>query len=410
MSVNTNRAILPLVIGTAICLSACGESSSSKAGPDFNGGTNTGTNFNQQALLTNLVDNVITPTFEQFVTVSAAQQAAVSSYCGVETAASQGNATVEQVTAAKDVAFTGWRNAMNVWQQAELMKIGPLADNSGLLRDKIYSWPAVNTCSVDIEVINFRAGEVNGQPYDIANRTPSRRGLYALEYLLFNDDLNHSCDTSAQLPNWANQTVEYRKVARCEFAVDVARDINNSAQELLTSWGSFSTELKQAGTAGNQFATQLEAVNRVSDALFYLDSLTKDGKLATPLGLFANKCGSQACPEAVESLFAHHSVANIENNLIAFQKILTGDAGIGFTHYLIDEGDQATADAMTTDVQQAITNIQAYQQTLAEALSTDEAAVTQTHAEIRDVTDKLKTDFITSLSLQLPATSAGDND
>ena len=54
-----------------------------------------------------------------------------------------------------------------------------------------------------------------GQPFNIANRTPSRRGLAAIEYLLFNEQLNHSCTTSTQPENWDNQTDEYRKVARC---------------------------------------------------------------------------------------------------------------------------------------------------------------------------------------------------
>ena len=56
--------------------------------------------------------------------------------------------------------------------------------------------------------------------------------------------------------------------------------------------------------------------------MFYLDSSTKDAKLATPLGLFANVCGSQACPEAVESLFANNSVANVENNLARVSKVI----------------------------------------------------------------------------------------
>ena len=46
--------------------------------------------------------------------------------------------------------------AMNVWQQAEMMQVGPLVNNSGFLRNKIYSWPLTNSCNVDFEVINFR--------------------------------------------------------------------------------------------------------------------------------------------------------------------------------------------------------------------------------------------------------------
>ena len=415
MSININRNVLSIAVGAAILVSACGESTSSSSGSDF--GTtptpNPDTNFNTQALLENITDNIITPIFEQFSTISAEQIPALMAYCQMETDAALGNATSEEVTSSRDQAKTVWRNTMNVWQQAEVMKVGPLAENDGLLRDKIYSWPVVNSCSVDFEIVNFKAGVVNGQPYNIANRTPSRRGLAAIEYLLFNEQLNHSCTTSTQPENWDNQTDEYRKVARCEFAVEAARDVNNSAQELITAWSGsngFANTLKAAGSSGNPFSTELEAINRISDGMFYLDTFTKDSKLATPLGLLANSCGSQRCPEDVESEYALNSIINIENNLLAFQKLLTGDAGVGFTHYLIDVGDQDTADSMSAGVQVAIDDVQSYQVTLAEMLVNNEAQVTKTHTDVKAITDKLKVDFITSLSLELPATSAGDND
>ena len=417
MPVNINRTLLSIAVGTAILVSACGESTSSKNGPNF-GETPTSTlnpdnNFNQQALLENIIDNIMTPVFEQFSTITATQIPAIAEYCQMEKDAALGNATSEQITVARDNAKQAWRNAINVWQQAEVMKVGPLADNNGLLRDKIYSWPVVNSCSVDFEVVNFRAGVVNGQPYNIANRTPSRRGLAAIEYLLFNEQLNHSCTTSTQPDNWDNQTDEYRKIARCEFAIEAAQDVNNSAQELMIAWSGsdgFANTLKAAGTEGNQFSTELEAINRISDGLFYIDTFTKDGKLATPLGLLANNCGAQVCPEIVESVYSHNSIVNIENNLLAFQKLLTGDVGIGFTHYLIDVGAQDTANTISTDVQLAIDGVQNYQNTLAETRVNNEEKVIQTHADVKAVTDKLKVDFITSLSLELPVTSAGDND
>ena len=415
MSVNINHTVLSIAVGTALLVSACGESTKSSSGPDFDStpAPTPETNFNQQALLENITDNVITPVFEEFSTVAAAQIPALTSYCQMEADAAAGNATSEHVATARDAAKSAWRTAMDVWQQAEVMKVGPLAENDGLLRDKIYSWPVVNSCSVDFEVVNYKVGVVNGQPYNIANRTPSRRGLAAIEYLLFNEQLDHSCTTSTQPENWNNQTDEYRKVARCEFAVEAAHDINNSAQELITAWSGsngFANTLKAAGSNGNQFSTELEAINRISDGMFYIDTFTKDAKLATPLGLLANSCGSQACPEDVESHYSNNAMTNIENNLLAFQRLLTGDVGVGFLHYLIDVGDQDTADSMSGDIQLAIDGVQNYQHTLAETLVNNEAQVTQTHAEVKAVTDKLKIDFITSLSLELPATSAGDND
>ncbi len=417
MFIQMPRAALYIAISSVFFVSGC-DSTSSEVGPDFNNAstvnTPTNTSFDEQALIDNLTDNIITPVFEQFSTVSATQIQSMTDYCQVETSAEQGNSTAEQVTVARNSAQTAWNNTMDVWQQAELMQIGPLAENNSFLRNKIYSWPIVNTCSVDFEVLNFRAGNIGGVTFDITNRTPSRRGLYALEYLLFNEDLNHSCMTSSEpLIEWNNQTEAFRKVARCEFAVEVASDINNSATELLEEWTGetgFANLLKGAGDEGNPFSTELEAINRITDAFFYLDTFTKDGKLATPLGIFDNICGSQVCPEAVESLFANYSAENIENNLIAFQRLFSGETGTGFDDYLTDVGDGSTATSITTAVQTSIDTIQSYQSTLAETLIADEDLVTQTHADISAITDDLKADFINSLALELPATAAGDND
>jgi predicted lipoprotein len=416
MSVKTHCTAISLAFSTAIIVSACGESTSSESGSGYGNNTPPPINntFNQQALLENLVDNVISPTFDQFASAAASQIPLVEGYCLLEQTLVEGNASNEQVLAARNSAKAAWRSAMNVWQQAEIMTVGPLAENDALLRYKIYSWPVVNSCSVDFEVVNFAAGEVNGQPYNIANRTPSRRGLAALEYLLFNEQLDHSCTGSAQPDGWNSELDDYRKVARCNFAAEVARDISNSSTELLNAWNGsqgYANLLKQAGTNGSIFESEHQAVNLISDAMFYLDLFTKDGKLAEPLGLLANTCGAQVCPESVESRLSANSLDNITNNLLGFEKLLTGDdQGVGFIDYLIDVGDQQTADDMTANITKALDNTQAYEQSLADTLVSNPEQVEQTYDDVKKVTDKLKTDFITSLALELPKTAAGDND
>jgi len=261
--------------------------------------------------------------------------------------------------------------------------------------------------------VYFESGTVNGQPYDINQRTPSRKGLAALDYLLFSPSLEHSCASTAPPPDWGNFDESTRKITRCNFAAEVAQDIDNNASSLVELWlasDGYSNKLKQAGSTGSEFATEHDAVNRLSDALFYLDSSTKDAKLATPLGLFDNECGSQACPQAVESVYSRHSFNNILNNLLGFEKLLTGESGIGFTDYLIDVGDDNTATDMSADVSKAIDTVNSIATSLVQALVEDEAQVSQAHEDIKDITDKLKSDFINSLALELPATSAGDND
>jgi predicted lipoprotein len=421
--VNNKRITFSLV--AVLYLSACGEKSSSSNGEGFNASTDTLTDFNQGQLITSIVDNVITPTFKEFAALAANQTTAITDYCHQEQEFELGNIENETVFDSKLVAQSSWRLAMSRWQYAEMMQIEPLLENDGALRNDIYSWPVKNTCGVDLDVTYFKEGIVNNQPYDISTRTASRKSMVALEYLLFNESLAHTCTGTIIPENWNNQTEEYRKIARCEFAGEVANDIANSAQKLLTLWlgddgnSGYAATLKTAGSNSSTLNTEHDAVNKLSDAIFYLDKFTKDGKLAEPLGLQANECGAQACPEAVEAKYSQHSLTNIVNNLMALQQFMQGqpsnsdssiEGAIGFRDYLVDVGDQDTAELLDESITKAIATMQAYQSSLYQTLTTAPEQVEQSHVEVKVITDELKSDFINSLALELPATAAGDND
>ena len=181
--------------------------------------------------------------------------------------------------------------------------------------------------------------------YDITTRTASRKGLDAIEYILFNDNLNHRCTQFGSEPEgWNDRTEQSRKVARCEYANLAALDLIDGAQLLVDAWQGnqgYGEVLKQAGEPGSQFPDVHDAVNDVSDALFYIDTLTKDAKLATPLGLFANDCGLEPCVDNVESLFARHSLENVLNNIRGLRLLFRGGPSqdnVGFDDYLIDVG------------------------------------------------------------------------
>jgi predicted lipoprotein len=427
-------ALKPLALAGLIAalLSGCGESTSNSAGPnaDKDTGSDSGTvtepgtsTFDQKQLIANLTDNVITPTFEAFASQAQSLPSAVKGYCDLETSfdpSMQDDATTVARDEALLAAQNAWRNTMVSWQHAELMIVGPLLENDKHLRNDIYSWPKANTCSVDQDVVYFEQGNINGTPYKISDRSDKRRGLDALEYLLFNDKLAYSCGSLTAgdiLADWNIRDEQPRKVARCKFAVEVANDLNLSAQTLLTQWKGeqgYAQVLKNAGQPGNKFATETKAVNEISDALFYMTEELKDYKLATPLGLFDNQCGLEACPEAVESVYAKHSIENIKANIDAFEKIFLGgsnEAGnVGFDDFLDEQQASDTKEKMLAGIAQAKAAANALEGNLQTALIADKAGVEKTHGDVKAVTDQLKNDFINKLALELPKTSAGDND
>ena len=420
-----NNSLRQLITMTALAsIVACSESTSSQSGSEF-GNTATPetpttiapTTFNQQALLANVVDNIITPTYQLFLTQATAQHQAISDYCVLEQEITP-NDDQESTNSGLLVAQNQWLTTINQWQLAEVMQIGPLTENSSTLRNNIYSWPIVSSCGVDQDVMFYRAGNINSIPYDITQRTATRRGLDTIEYLLYNDSLDHSCTNEVPiLATWPDLSDQEKRIARCGFATEVANDIVTSANTLNQQWDTYSETLKTAGEVDNDFSDVHDAVNAVSDALFYIDGMVKDNKIGTPLGLFSNDCGGvgSVCIENVESPLSDQSISHLIQNLKAFQQIFTGEGNdsentLGFDDYLIDVNDQATSDAIINSTQQAIDDLEAYQQSLTAQLATDATIVETTHGKVKDVTDQLKTDFINSLALQLPVTSAGDND
>jgi predicted lipoprotein len=127
---HTKAKILSIAVSTSLLLTACNQDVSSTQGEGFNGGSgssnNTNTDFNQLALVISLTDDIISPTFENFQVEAAEQQASVIAYCNSEK--DFANNTVDQsvVDLAKMSAQTQWRATMDVWQQAEVMQLGPL--------------------------------------------------------------------------------------------------------------------------------------------------------------------------------------------------------------------------------------------------------------------------------------------
>ncbi|MEM0515996.1 imelysin family protein [Pseudoalteromonas sp. YIC-827] len=420
-----NFRVKTLALALTLALVGCGESTSSSQGEGFNNGGDQGvitnpTTFDEAGLVASLVDNVITPAYSLFYTQAQAQRTAIADYCALEQASIESSS--EQALAAMSTAQNAWLDTMGAWQQVEVMQMGPLLSNSGELRNRIYSWPAISRCGIDQDVAYHQDGVINldpNRPYDISTRTATRRGLFALQHVLFNPQYDHHCSIANEaLADWNSLTELDRKVARCEYAVTAADDLIVSAEELLNKWqgdNGFAAQLKSAGEPNSQFENAHVALNHISDAMFYLTEMVKDKKLAEPIGILPNSCGTSACAEDVESLDAKSSLANIQANLLAFEALLVGqqqgqEALVGFDNYLDEEQATATKERMLQAISETKAAIAAIDSSLASALIDNEQQVRDVHTKVKAITDELKNDFINELALELPATSAGDND
>ncbi len=391
----------------ALAAVACGEGAATSTDASGDAAPVTGAAV-KRAALESWVANVIQPTYTEFRAAAAALEAAAA------------DLAEDPTDARREAAQDAWRAAMVVWQRAEVFQFGPAGVMGKVqggedLRDAIYSWPLVNRCRVDQETAEQSYVDVAG----FASEPVNVRGLDALEYLLWNEDAGNACAPNSTLNTsgaWAALSAAEVTARRAAYAHTLSQLLVGHADALVAAWqvapGTFGTELVTAGEGSAAFMNLQEALNAVSDALFYVDQQTKDAKLARPAGL-AN-CAEATCPDAVESPFARASKEQILANLRGFQAFYlgapAGEEGTGFDDILVAVGAETLAADMATRIEDAITAVAAIPGTLTEALAADRDAVVAAHAAVKGVTDLLKTQFLSVLDLEPPASAASDND
>ena len=367
-----------------------------------------------EAILTSLGENVILPVYEDFQTAAVALKVASDDYASaVET---NSDDATEKLTTLREA----WQTAMSTWQHAEMLQVGPAGNSSKVtaganIRDEIYSWPTVNSCRVDQELVE----DVYSDSSFFSDELVNVYGLDAIEYLIFEESTENTCPSVVHLNTsgaWSALGDEAIKAGRAQYSKALAENLVTRANELVSYWsaedGNFIDDLAKAGKSGSVYETQLDALNDVFAAMFFIDTTIKDKKLAIPAGLDAT-CET-ACPEKAESQWAHVSKENIVANLKAFQRTFHGglnaENSVGFDDFLVELGYEELAKTMTDDIVNAISVVEAVDGTLKDAISNDTTSVRDAYDAVKKITDHLKGDFVTILGLTIPAEGAGDAD
>ena len=375
--------------------------------------------FTSLNMLTNLVDAVIVPNYVALADATSAfadDDGRLAGYCEVI-----GSDTED---AARTEAQDGWRDAMAAVQTTEMHVFGPVADNGEALRKRILSYAdaPLSTCGVDISVV--LAGD---EGFDIQSRSLNQRGYGAIEYLLFNDDLTHTC--APQVPataDWNELEETERRLARCDLARLVATDAADAAATVADRWepdgGDYRATFLDPETTG-------EALQHLTDGIFAMDLLVKDRKLGIPTGIH-DDCSETACPELVESPYARHSFANIATNAASFKTLFEGGEGLGFDDFIVNEEFGEVTDRFVANTQDIIDYLEDIDEALYDqvlAIEEDDRgteclnafAGPDLRAElsactlvglVKRVTDDLKIDFVTIVGVALPGGAQTDND
>jgi len=322
--------------------------------------------------------------------------------------------------ATRTTAQEAWTAAMTEWQKMEVMKMGAVGDslkvNGGQdLGYEIYSWPQSNRCLVDQRTArrDFDASDFFEQENVLGNSY----GLDALEILLFSPNYTHDCPTqlAAHIELWDTLGESGVAQARADYSLRIIDQILSDVEQIRSDWEtSYGTSLAQAGQDGSIFETDVEGLNAIFDALFYMEVQVKDKKLGWPLGL--TSCGQADCTGKIESRLAGGSHLWLAANLAGFRSLYTGndnDEVIGMHNFLVslsDEGSQLADDVMT-NLESAEAAVAGLEYPLDETLEVDSGTLAGVHAAIKGVTDLLKNDFPEVIEgLKVPLEASGDND
>lgn len=403
------RTLQGALVAATIAVWACTTGTQDGgAGGDGDGGSPL-----RHDLLRSVADNALAPSFAQFQAAAVELESATARYAEAMQAGEDSSGVLSE-------AQDAWRNAMDAWQIVELMQLGPagssaVAIGGADLRDEIYSWPTVNTCRVDQELV---LGEYGADDF-VATRLVNVYGLDTIEYLLFQGGTENSCPP--QLPinadgEWDAMGEGGVVTGRAQYAAHMAASVAATASSLAQDWavesGTFNEGLANPGEGDSPYPSVDDAMDELMRAMFYLDLSVKDAKLAVPAGLL--DCGSPACPEDLESTWAQVSREAVAANLEGFRRMYYGgidaETSIGFDDVLIDMGEDNLAVEMDAAIEGAFNAMDGMEGSFRDALLADEAALDPVHAAVKRITDLLKGDFATVLMLEIPSEGAGDAD
>ena len=238
---------------------------------DDDGGTTdddgTSMTFDRSAMLVNWADNIILPSYNQFLTDLASFKTAFETFQNDRSEANLGALRTE------------WINSYKSWQHVSMFEIGPAEDNG--LRLNINTYPT----DVDLIESNIASGTYN---FELSSNRDSR-GFPALDYLL-----NGIADTEADIVSVF--TDGSTGDAHVTYMSDIIDDIETRVTTVRDTWqgGYRDTFVENDGSSATA------SVDRyVNDFIFYYEKFLRAGKMGIPLGVFSRT----QTPTLVEAYF-----------------------------------------------------------------------------------------------------------
>lgn len=425
------RKVLSLILLTAF-VQGCGDflnSSSSNKDSQTNPQGKLGNNpfppgydpnseeFSESHMLANIGLNIIYPGVKDLRLQTELLQSKVKTYCDV--------LSIEgSYVGAEETAKGQWRQTMLSFHKVDAAPVGPMTDDGLFIAQNLYAWPNVNSCTIDVEVEKLARTKVPNRRLLV-----NAKGLGAVEYLLFSEVDSSNCPLGsprfANLKKWLEKEEREKKLDRCQFALQLTSELVTHAGSLEEAWDPAGANFSKVMVDGLRYPTVKEAVNDLSDAIFMIEKI-KDERLGVPLGLH-NSCPTSKCEDQIEHPWSGLPFEAMQARLEGFKQVFFGSSHPGLSGYGFDDdlksmGREDVAQRMQQAVELAEAQLAktkaagSYPEQLSKM---DAGACQNTSSEVplcrlfrsvREISNLMKTDFLTALSLRAPPVFQGDND
>ena len=328
------------------------------------GGGSSVSSFDQSAMLKQLIDNVILPSYQDVSKQAQSLDASLQALCS--------SVNESNLLAAQEA----WKNTQGALKGIEGFSFGPYKKSG--LDAKMDFWP---TRPDDIESTINNNPELTQEA--AANLGAPVKGLPALEYLLFNPAGDNATIVSA-LSN----------SKRCTYLKALGQDLNANATLLYNAWapdqGSYGLSLAMAGQGSQDYPSLNTAINDIINNMSSMIEQAKDTKLGKPLGY---KDGGVPQPNSVESPYSRYSLQDLIRNFEGLQDFYlgsyNGNSGLSL-HAFVQSKSVNLASEMEIAIAKAITALKAIPEPLSQSVVDQAALVDAAYIEIRNVQDLLR--------------------
>lgn len=335
--------------------------------------TNKEESFNVKQLLTDVTNNRILVSVEEFVNEASLLNDAAQTY----------------VTTTNENNLTLLRQQ---WQETALSYAKVYAFNIGAVRDQfmhqaLYNWPTVPNA-----IENFITNNASITSGIIGNLSPQAKSLSGLEYLIFKTNLS---DTNTEFIN-SEKRRNYLKFS--------ALELKSQANRLLNIWqasgGNFAEILINSEATGIQ-----SSFSKLYNGLYNLIDTGKVTKIGKPAGL---ENSQNTNPDLTQAYFSHTSLAILKKNIESVKNVYFNPNGLGIDDYVFsivknNELNNAVQNKIT-EVQAAIDEIPG---NLYDAITTNHDKVEALHQRLDELGVLFSVDVRSVLSITITST---DND